>query len=265
MKIRNKNLLKLAVSLTAVCLFLAGSGTAQAAELLGIHASVVDDTGDTSTILLINTSTGTSTFLADTLLSRVAGATDPTAVNSPSGPNGLAYDTLTGTAYFVSVPNSGGGPSILYSVAVDPPDGVAPVALGNPTGIATDADWYKGEYWYIATGTDDLYSISFNPGGTIAANTLESGAGLLAASGDHLVFGDIAIDENGKLYGDARRNPGGEIVFFSVDLEAPLPNYTQHQSDVSTTAVLQLAFSGEGTLFGQTGALTGEQNLYYVS
>jgi len=40
----------------------------------------------------------------------------------------------------------------------------------------------------------------------------------------------------------------------------------EHQDDdPGTTKVLQLAFGGEGTLFGQTGALTGEQDLYYVS
>ena len=53
-----KNLFKPAVLLSAVCLFLAVGGTAEAAELLGIHGSVVDDLVDTSTIMLIDTALG---------------------------------------------------------------------------------------------------------------------------------------------------------------------------------------------------------------
>ena len=41
--------------------------------------------------------------------------------------------------------------------------------------------------------------------------------------------------------------------------------YMEHQTDPSTTLVLQLAFGGDGTLFGQTGAPAGEQDLYYIS
>ena len=88
-----KNLLKPAVLLSAVCLFLAVVGTADAAELLGIHASADNDTGDTSTIMLIDTALGTAIEVADTGLSRVAEGTDSSAVNGLPGPNGLAFDT----------------------------------------------------------------------------------------------------------------------------------------------------------------------------
>ena len=56
------------------------------------------------------------------------------------------------------------------------------------------------------------------------------------------------------------------LIFFTVDLSS-LPNYTEHLTDDPATLPLQLAFGGEGTLFGQTGALTDppEQDLYYVS
>ena len=216
-----KSLLKPAVLLTVVCLFLAAGGTAEAGELLGIHASDVNDLMDTSTILKIDTALGTSVFLADTGLSR---STAPSAANGTSGPNGLAYDSLTGKAYFTSVPNSGGGPPILYSVAVDPPDGMPPMPLGNPIGpdtVVTDAAWFDGKYWYIAAATDDLYSISFDAMGMIETNPLE--AELLSMTGETLTFGDITIDQAGILYGDARRNPAGDIVFFTVDLTAPPP------------------------------------------
>ena len=264
-----KNLLKPAVLLSAVCLFLAVVGTAEAAELLGIHASDDDDTGDTSTIMLIDTALGTSIELADTGLSRVAEGTDSSAVNGLAGPNGLAYDTASGKAYFASVPNSGGGSPILYSVVVDPPGG-APVFLGSPFGARLfDAAFFDGKYWYIDGRTDDLRSISFDPmTGLLASDVLE--ADLLAGGefdGDTFGFGDIAIQDD-ILYGAGRRKPGGAaggpIIFFTVDLSS-LPNYTEHQTDDPATPPLQLAFGGEGTLFGQTGALTGEQDLYYVS
>ena len=230
----------------------------QPAALLGIHGSIEDNTGDTSTILLIDTALGTSTFLADTLLTR---STAADAVNGTSGPNGLAYDTLTGNAYFTSVPNSGGGSPILYSVAVDPPDGGPPLALGSPTGAKPhDAAFFDGKYWYIDAGTDDLHSISFDPFLDIVVADLLTGVG-----GGTLGFGDIAI-KDGILYGAGLRLPSNRIVFFTVDLSMPATTYTEWQEDdPMDSPVLQLAFGGNGTLFGQTGALTGEQDLYYVS
>ena len=211
-------------------------------------------------------------MVADTGLSRVAECTDSSAVNGPAGPNGLAYDTDKGIAYFASFPNSGGGSPILYSVVVDPPGGI-PVPLGSPAGERLfDAAFFEGKYWYIDASTDDLRSISFLGGGGIASDDLE--AELLAGGafdGDTFAFGDIAI-QDGILYGAGRRNlggvpgPGGPIIFFTVDLSS-LPNYTEHLTDDPATLPLQLAFGGEGTLFGQTGALTDppEQDLYYVS
>ena len=264
-----KNLLKPAVFLSTVCLFLAAGGTAEAAELLGIHASDVDDLMDTSTILLIDTALGTSIELADTGLSRVAEGTDSSAVNGPAGPNGLAYDTASGKAYFASVPNSGGGSPILYSVVVDPPGG-APVFLGSPLGRRLfDAAFFDGKYWYIDARTDDLRSISFDAmTGLLASDVLVADILAVDFPGHTFGFGDIAI-QDGILYGAGRRNLpfilGGPIVFFTVDLSDPTMSYVEHQTDDFATPVLQLAFGGEGTLFGQTGALTGEQDLYYVS
>ena len=137
------------------------------------------------------------------------------------------------------------------------------MALGNPAGaLPHDAAFSDGKYWYINAQTDDLRSISFNPGGTIASDDFV--ADLLGNAGV-LGFGDIAI-KDGILYGDGLSTATNRIVFFTVDLSAPTTSYTEHQDDdPATTKVLQLAFGGEGTLFGQTGALTGEQDLYYVS
>ena len=267
-----KNLLKPAVLLSAVCLFLAVVGTAEAAELLGIHGSEENKTSgadSTSTIMLIDTALGTAIEVADTGLSRVDEGTDSSAVNGLPGPNGLAFDTDSGKAYFASFPNSGGGSPMLYSVVVDPPGGT-PVIVGTPSGARLfDAAFFDGKYWYIDAGTDDLRSISFDPTtGMLASDVLEAELLTGGFAGHTFGFGDIAI-QDGTLYGAGRRNPGapgGPIVFFSVDLSS-LPNYTEHQTDDPATLPLQLAFGGEGTLFGQTGALTDppEQDLYYVS
>ena len=264
----NRNLSKPAALLAVVCLFLAFSSTAEAARLLGLTAST-PDTADTSRIVLIDTANGTFAELADTLLSR---STAVDATNSTSGPNGLAYDPGTGTAYFASVPTAGGGPTILYSVVVDPPGGT-PVSTGNPAGTAlSDAAFFDGRYWYIPAGTDDLRSITFNPGpgGTIASDNLV--AELLTPGGDTLVFGDIGI-KDGILHGSARRDPGGDVVFFTVDLNPASGDflvYMQHLSGapgdpVPLGPVMQLGFGDDGTLFGVTGALSGANDLYYVS
>ena len=195
-----KNLLTPAVLLTVVCLFLAAGGTAEAAELLGIQASDLDDLMGTAKIRLIDTSSGTSLVLADTGLSRVSEASDPTALNGIFGPNDLAFNSKTDTAYFASSPNSAGGPPVLYSVKVDPPG--MPMDVGNPDGANIfDAAFFDGKYWYISAETDDLHSISFDPMGMIATEVVVDllAAGMpedamgLSVLGHTLGFGDIAI------------------------------------------------------------------------
>ena len=118
----------------------------------------------------------------------------------------------------------------------------------------TDATFYDGKYWYINATTDDLYSFDVSGGGDLFVGSL------LADSGS-FGFGDCSVDEDGVMIcsGDRSDVPGMTVIF-SVDLEAPLPNYTQHLA--VDDAILQLAFGGEGTLFGHNGA---ENSLYYVS
>ncbi len=274
-----KNLLKPAVLLAAVCLFIAFSGTAEAARLLALTAPPTGDPGtETSKIVLIDTATGTSTVLADTGLVR---STDPDAPNGMAGPNGLAYDPGTGTAYFSSRPGNppgpGNEPPILYSVVVDQLSGAPPpgpiVPLGNPTpadrGLA-DAAFFDGKYWYIDHGTDDLRCISFNPGGSISADVKV--ADLLSNSAV-LFFGDIGI-KDGILHGSAEKVGAVgpfPVVFFTVDLNPAsgvFLDYVEHLAGAPTLdppfgPVLQLGFGDDGTLFGVTGAFVGN-DLYYI-
>ena len=148
------------------------------------------------------------------------------------------------------------------------------MALGNPTpeekGLS-NAAFFDGKYWYIDHGTDDLRSISFNGGGSIASDFKE--ADLLSASGDVLFFGDIGI-KDGILYGSAERVGGMgsfPVVFFTVDLNPLSPDFLDYiqalagapGDDPPLGPVLQLGFGDDGTLFGVTGAFIGN-DLYYV-
>ena len=155
-------------------------------------------------------------------------------------------------------------------VTVDPAGGT-PVPLGNPAAgaVLSDAEFFDGLYWYISAGTDDLRTISFNAGGTIASDDLVID---LLVPGETLIFGDIGI-RDGILHGSARRDPAGDVVFFTVDLN-PASGvylaYIEHQSGAAGDPlplgpVMQLGFGDDGTLFGVTGALTGFNDLYYVS
>ena len=131
MKIK-RNLVQSSVLLAVACLFLAFSGTAEAAKLLGLTAPDPCDpadcpTADTSRIMLLDTATGTSVPLADTGLVRSNAADAP---NGTAGPNALAYNPGEGIAYFASrpgtPPDSAAGPPILYSMVVDQLFGAPP-------------------------------------------------------------------------------------------------------------------------------------------
>ena len=98
-----KNPWKPAVLPAAVCLLLAAGAPAKAAEILGLTAPVPNG-GDTSKIVRFNTALGIPTVLADTGLETTsADAADN--LNDEEGPNALAYDHTTGTAYYATTPS----------------------------------------------------------------------------------------------------------------------------------------------------------------
>ena len=183
----------------------------------------------------------------------------PSAPNGLGGPNGLAYDPIAGTAYFVSVPTNGSSP-LLYAVVIDPQPSGSVTNIGTLSGSKpTNATLYAGKYWYIDAATDDLHSVSFTAGGMVDTDTNE---GDLLGNAASLGFGDCSANRTTgiMLCSADRSDEPGMTVMFSVDLDAALPNYTQHV--LEDDAILQLAFGGEGTLFGHNGA---ENSLYYVS
>ena len=139
-------------------LLIAIGDPAQGAEILGIDRPT-PDTGPTAKIILVDTATGTGVVVGDTTLLVTSGF-DPGNLNTTFGPNGLAYDATTKTAYFVSIPG-GGLPSVLYSAIVDPPDplGLTTMMVGVLSGQATGATFYGGSYWYIPVGSDELHKV----------------------------------------------------------------------------------------------------------
>ena len=255
MKDMSKVLLRPTVLLTVVCMLFAVGGPAKAAKLLGLTAPPSGDPGTvTSKLVVFDTALGTFTELADTGLVR----STVSAPNGLAGPNGLAYDPVTGKAYFASVPTNGSSP-MLYSVVVDPTPGSV-TSIGTLTGSkATNATFYKGEYWYIDAGTDDLRAVSFTAGGAVAADTVVTD---LLANAASLGFGDCSVnaDDGLMLCSADRSDKPTKTVMFSADLDDTPPVYKEEVEEVD--AILQLAYGGEGTLFGHNGA---ENSLYYVS
>ncbi len=256
--------LKKTLALAAVWLLVGAGSPAEAAKVLGLDFARPLDSADTSKIMIIDTATGTSVPVGDTGLT--SSSTD--GPNGVFGPNGLAYDTATGTAYYAAIPNAG-ATRTLYSMVIDPPPAEAPRLLGPLVGTAFNATFFDGQYWYVDSGKDDLRAVSFKADGTI---DLDADKGDLKGNTAALGFGDISVSKDGLLYGSADLIGGpnsGEVVFFTVDLTAPDPVATYTElviaPDSAQDQKLQLAFGGEGTLFGYASGNGNQNLLFYVS
>ena len=236
-----------------VGLLIAIGGPAQGADLLGINRPEADSV-TTAKIILIDTATGTGVVVGDTTL-MVESSTASGVVNTIFGPNGLAYDSSTGTAYFASIPGAGAA-SVLYSAVIDPPDptGLTTAAVGVLTGRSTAAGFYGGSYWYIPVGSDELHKVDF----PFAETALDAGASLAApAAGASFSFGDVTVNNAGLMFGHGRRSTDGLVHFFTIDLQAGtdaaiLASYVEFGDPEEP--VMQIAFSGEETLFGRESA-----------
>ena len=245
------------LSITALWLLLGAGSPANAAKLLGLDFAVID-TADTANIILFDTATGTSISLGDTGLTRCSD--DHTCVfpglspNGEFGPNGIAYNEVTGVAYYAAIPNFG-GTRTLWSMAIDPQPPGPPESLGRLDGTPRSATFFDGLYWYVADGTLALHAVSFTAGGSLLADTLVGVLPLLSAGATGLEFGDVSVDEVGLLYGSADIVGGvddGKVLLFTVDLNGPDPVSTYMELSIDTDPKMQLAFGGDGTLFGHT-------------
>lgn len=161
------------------------------------------------------------------------------------GPNGLAFDSATGDLYFTSYR----GLAKLY-VTGDPVEEY----LGDLPGEIACADFFNGRYYYIAGGTsagfggptDDLYEVFFDGDGLVS-----SWNKFADISGDYnsawTFDGDIAISADGVIFGFGKDNNGGGYEFFRVNRDG---TGFEMIKDAGYTFSLQLAFGGDGVLYG---------------
>jgi hypothetical protein len=130
----------------------------------------------------------------------------------------------------------------------------------------TSAAFYGGYYWAIATNSNDLYRVSLTSTTYTAQLWTNSFDG---TAGGNYIFGDIAINSSGHLYGWGSSGGGQTLQFFQGDLPSPtsanppannpsLTNFTSvAPSGVAnnTNNLLQIALggpnaSGQQTLYG---------------
>jgi len=165
---------------------------------------------------------------------------------SMNGPNGLAFDSGSGTFYYVTYPyNSAYGNATLFRYVLGE---TAAEELDTLDHEIACADFYDGKYYYIAGGptigaTDDLYEVVFDGvGNVIAVNEFP---GISSPYNYNWTFsGDIAISPAGVIYGVGIN--AGKYQFFSVERDGS--NFSLINPNIGMP--LQLAFSRDGVLFG---------------
>ena len=159
-----------------------------------------------------------------------------------NGPNGNAYDPDNNWLYYSKYAS----PDSLYFY-----DFVTPVnnyAGPLPGGQVASGAWYNGEYYYIPQSSGNLYKTSFNVDGTIAGTTLLHNTGINFGA-----FGDIAITQDGLIYGSSNMNPAR---FWSIDL---MNGYLY--TEISVMPHMQLAFGSDGLLYGFDA---NDGNFYWI-
>jgi len=167
---------------------------------------------------------------------------------STISPNGLGYDAVTERMYYVDY-RTGALPETLYFWDY----GTATEYLaGELANQIAAADCFNGKYYYIASypGTDDLYEVSFNPDGTIAAcvKIADISGNMHAWTFD----GDIAV-KDGVVYGWGRCSIHATFEFFTYDLVSMV--FTLY--NVAYQNSLQLAFGSNGELYGHRSGAPG--------
>ena len=167
-----------------------------------------------------------------------------------SQPNGLAFDVAKGRLYYSSA-SKDDAPSTLWFW-----DGVAEANAGNLTGFVAGAEFYNGKYYYIENRTDDVRVVTLDDlTGNVESDVL-LWEGFTGDPDLNFRFGDIAIDADGILYGNAQKlsGPGTNtdtvlgVEFFTIDLADG--TYTARGSFLNAGGTRQLAFGSDGILYG---------------
>jgi len=177
----------------------------------------------------------------------------PAPINDDTGNfNGNAWDEGTNRFYFTEFgafqTPTHQGPTELYFNDLAGNQTYA----GDLTGGVSCGAFYEGKYYYFPDRMDDFYEVTFNASGTIASNTKIAdvlGSSAPYSLGHWIAFGDIAIAEDGTVYGSA------------TDFGGTLPNYTAvfFRMNLDGTGYTEITTGGEIPL---TYKLELEQRIY---
>lgn len=209
--------------------------------VIAAHAVVMDDScGETATLYGIARNTG-EVYSIDVLGGPSSLEFTIEGGGNSASPNGLGYG---GGNFYYTDYQLGTNPDTLYVY-----DGVNQAPLGQiPVGTVACGDVSEGKYYYIPSGTDDLYMITLDD-----INTAEKLADISGNVHSWTFNGDIAV-KDGVVYGWGLCGVSGHgYEYFTCntaggDFSFTKPNY---QSS------LQLAFGSDGTLYGHRSGATG--------
>ena len=173
---------------------------------------------------------------------------------SSAGPNGLAYDSDNDDLYYTTY----AGPATLYYWDIGVSVSSTMVGALGPGHVIADADFYDGKYYYINSGTDDLYEVAVSGGVISGTNSY------LSISGDAHAWtwgGDIAISPEGVIYAVGNCTKDGHVYeFFKVNLDGT--GFAMIDANVHSFS-LQLAFGLDGKLYGHESK--GSGNFYEIN
>ena len=162
-------------------------------------------------------------------------------------PNGLAYDEENHRLYYAVTTSNTSANLYFYNLEED----TITLAGEDLPGRIYGATFGAEKYWYTVNGTDDMYTVSFEPDGTMDEVIIyeENFAG-----GKSFNFGDIALDAGELIIYGSTSFSGTHKEFFSYDLNKNAGDRYQLITDVQTSKAigLQLAFAEDENLYGHS-------------
>jgi predicted ribosomally synthesized peptide with SipW-like signal peptide len=188
----------------------------------------------------INMKTGEAHMFYEIDMNKIGGDT--------YSPNGIAFDKENKRLYFAII---NGEKSTLWFYDFSKKELVQSSAKNDLPGRVYGASFWNNRFWYIKNDSDELYSISFHPDGTMKESNI-----IDDISNKNYNFGDIVFDiKDGILYGSTS-NPK---VFFTYNIADDLFSEITNPGNASN---LQLAFGSDGVLYGHN---TGDAKWYILN
>jgi len=149
----------------------------------------------------IDVNTGVNRLLTTTSFS---GGAHVNALAYDEGVDRLIYMRDTGIPGLQTVQTMG-----YYDFALNQNFFLTPASGTTAVRQASNGTFHNGQYWYVESNTDDLYSMNINYGAGTYSNKVFRGS--VVDNGHPLDFGDIVFDTSGNLLlsaGHTISNPG---------------------------------------------------------